>query len=224
MKYNTRLIYAYDNYIGEEGWRIKRIPSMNVVNARGLTHDILEHSRNDKGTWYEEISAFGALVAYRVNRADLVYSGERTEEGKIQRLSEELSYLINEACERNKYFIVKTPNSNAYCTTHPYILLLAHETAKLIKAPDLFTKDIDLKYVTTWLVRRLNIGHKRATKIIEQSGYEGADIWSTVHDQIEFELFKSNIDFYEGNEVSVQIDFDRCWCKIQPINCKRLFL
>lgn len=114
-------------------------------------------------------------------------------------------------------------NKNPYYPVHPYIQLLADEAAKLIRAPDSFTKHIAEKYLSIWLVNWLKQGHKRATRIIEQSGYEGADLWATVHDQIEFELFKSSIDFYEGNEVSVQIDFDRCWCKVVPINCKRLF-
>ena len=223
MKYNTRLIYVYDDNHGYEGWRVKRIPSMNPTNARGLTHDILEHSRNDKGTWHEEISAFGAMVAYRVNRSDLLYDICRTKEAKIYRLAEELAELVTEGWERKEGLVFKMTNKNPYYPVHPYIQLLADEAAKLIRAPDSFTKHIAEKYLSIWLVNWLKQGHKRATKIIEQSGYEGADIWSTVYGQIEFELFKSSIDFYEGNEVSVQIDFDRCWCKVVPINCKRLF-
>lgn len=102
MKYNTRLIYIHDPNTGGEGWRVKRMPFMNIANARGLTHDILEHSRNDKGTWHEEISAFGATVAYRVNRSDLLYDICRTEEAKIYRLAIELAELVTEGWEKKR--------------------------------------------------------------------------------------------------------------------------
>jgi hypothetical protein len=223
MKYNTRLIYIHDPNTGDEGWRVKRMPSMNATGARGLTHDILEHSRNDKGTWHEEISAFGAMVAYRINRADLLYSVEINEEGKLKALAKELAELVSEGWEQKEGLVFKMTSKNPYYPIHPHIQLLADEAAKLIKAPNSFTKHIAEKYLSIWLIIWLKQGHKRATEIIEKSDYEGADLWSVVHDQIEFELFKSNIVFYEGNEVSVQIDFDRCWCTVVPINCKKLF-
>ena len=196
---------------------------MQPTNAIGLTHDILEHSRNDKGTWIEEISAYGALVAYRINNADLLYPSERTIEGKITRVAEELAQLVSDAWEINEGFVFKTTNTNPSYPVHPHIQLLADKAAKLIKAPDSFTKHLAKKYLSIWLVNWLKQGHIRATKIIKQSGYEGAYIWSTVRDQINNKLFKHGTQFYEGHEVSIQIDFDRCWCKVVPINCKRLF-
>lgn len=223
MKYNVRLIYTYEDRVGDFGWRVKKMPCMNITDARGLTHDILEHSPQDKCTWYEEVSAYGAVVAYRVNRSDLLYPDFNNEIDKVKALAKELAELVTEGWELKNGFVFKFTNKNPYYPIHPHIQLLADEAAKLIKAPDSFSEHIQTKYLSIWLVNWLKQGHKRATSIIEKSGWEPADVWSVVFDMINIELFKSHIDFFENAEVSVQIDFDKCYCKIQPINCKRLF-
>ena len=223
MKYNTRLIYIHDPNTGDEGWRVKRIPSMNTTDARGLTHDILEHSRNDKGTWHEEISAFGAIVAYRLNMSDSLYPQYRTSYEKLLALAKELANLVSEGWERKQGFMEKL------CTLHPLIepqeniRTLADEASKLVEIPLEVDPNFSRLYISNFLEQWLKVGHIRATKVIEQSGWDASYIWQAVYETIDAELFKSKIEFYQGHEVSVQIDFDRCWCKVVPINCKRLF-
>lgn len=224
MKLNTRLVYTYDDMYGSLGWKLKRTPSMNVANdARTLTHDILEHHPRDKGTWWEEISAYGAIVAYKINLSDIYKPELRTEEAKIIELSKELAEIVTEAWERSNGFVFKICAKNVSYRIHPFIRFLANQASTRIKSPDKFNEHISTQYLSIFLQSWLKQGHIRATKIIEKSGYQAAEIWQTVHDQIHNELFRDPLDLFEGAEVSVRIDFDRCWCEVVPINCKSVF-
>lgn len=224
MRLNTRLVYVYDHDYGSLGWKLKRTSSMNVSNdARTLTHDILEHHPRDKGTWYEELSAYGAIVVYKINLSDIYVPALRTEEAKVLRLAEELAYFVSLAWENNNSFVFKMCASKPYYPIHPHIKLLADEASKSITTPDRFNRHISSQYLSIFLQNWLKQGHRRASKIVKESGYQAAEIWQTIHDQIHNELFRIPMDLFEGAEISVQIDFDRCWCEVVPINCKRIF-
>jgi hypothetical protein len=219
MKYNVRLIYDWDDSIGEFGWRVKKFPFMNISNARGLTHDILEHSPNDTGTWHEEISAFGAIVAYRLNMSDSLYPQYQTFHDKLL----ELANFVSEGWERKQGFIEKLCTLHPLIEPHENIRTLADEASKLVQIPLEVDPDFSRLYISNFLEQWLKAGHIRATKVIEQSGWDADYIWQVVYETIDAELFKSKIEFYQGHEVSVQIDFDALRCVIKPINCKFLF-
>lgn len=223
MKYNVRLIYDWDDSIGELGWRVKKFPFMNIADARGLTHDILEHSPNDTGTWHEEISAYGAVVAYRLNMSDSLYPQHRTSYDKLLALAKELANLVSDGWERKQGFIEKLCTLHPLTEPHKDIRTLADEASKLVQIPLKVNPDFSRLYISNFLEQWLKVGHIRATKIIEQSGWDAAYIWQAVYETIDAELFKSKIEFYQGHEVSVQIDFDALRCSVIPINCKSLF-
>ena len=221
MQHNTRLIYTFDNYIGDHGWRVKRFPFFNVSNALGLTHDILEHSRNDSGTWYEEISAFGAIVAYRGNMSDLLYPVERNVHDKIVQLGKELAGILEKPAMDNPEFFTKVKDTYKRISSwhYGYVDLLAEETAGHIKELSGSSEEETKACLLSWL----SYGYSRASRVIESSGWDAPYIWEEVENTITSALFDSRRDFYEGNEVSVQIDFERCRCDVVPINCKYVF-
>lgn len=223
MKYNVRLIYGWDDNIGEFGWKVKKFPSMNTTNARGLTHDILEHSPNDTGTWHEEISAYGAVVAYHLNMSDSLYPQCRTPYDKLLEVAKELADLVSEGWERKQGFMEKLCTLHPLIEPHENIRTLADEASKLVKIPLEVDPDFSRLYISNFLEQWLKVGHIRATKIIKQSGWDASYIWQAVYETIDAELFKSKIEFYKGHEVSAQIDFDALHCRIKPINCKYLF-
>lgn len=221
MQHNTRLIYTFDNYIGVHGWRVKRFPFFNVSNELGLTHDILEHSRNDSGTWYEEISAYGAIVAYRGNMSDLLYPVERNVHDKIVQLGEELAGILEKPAIDNPEFFTKVKDTYKRISSwhYGYVDLLAEETAGRIKELSGSSEEETKACLLSWL----SYGYSRASRVIEDSGWEGSYIFEEVENTIRSRLFDSGIEFYKGHEVSVQVNFDRCFCDVKPINCKYLF-
>jgi hypothetical protein len=219
MLINTRVVWVCNPNTGIDGWRIKRVPSFDpVASAAGLTHDILEHSRNDKGTWAEEVQAYGAMIAWRMDASDNLFAHAK-EIHKPELLGNDLGYFLNNWMQSNspslfemqvKEFkaipdVIKQVADSAYGCL--YRLQDNYFTATTVEEAKLEI----LNKLHSWLM----IGYKRAVKVIEESGYHPGDLWSTVHDQINMYMFKQ--DYVEGTEVSIQIDTDRCWCRVLPI-------
>jgi hypothetical protein len=223
MKINTRVIWREDKH-GNEGWCIKRIPVFDVSSAKGLAHDILEHSRNDKGTYTEEVSAYGAIAAWRIDYTDNLYPGKSLHSKAID-LGKELAQTIlydywikfEDACFN------QLPKNKLL--DNEYIHLITHAAlAEFIEEVNRVTENsavIDPFKLLNWLECWLSNGYIRASKIINQMGYQPGDLWNVVHDQIETYMF--NQDYVQGTEVSVQINTDRCWCEIVPIRFKYQF-
>jgi hypothetical protein len=215
MKINTRVIYV-DNKYGE-GWRIKRTPSFYPTTARDLVHDILEHSRNDKGTWAEEVSAYGAIIAWRLDLSDNFGGRATSIDEKIIRLAKEFvdSNLDQIIAKYDQEYFLKLPKckpkfKSDYCTR------------VADAAIDYWLESVDTPYsndfsktVHKWIFSYLENGYSQAMKVISTTLHDPADIWSTCREMVEIHLMKGN--FYEGAEASIQIDIDACICNIIPI-------
>lgn len=217
MKYNTRLIYVFNNKIGEYGWKVKKFPFFSTTSAGGLTHDILEHSRNDKGTWYEEIAAFGAILAYRADSSDFLYPILHRLEDKIQALAKELANLLeNVVLDRGSHFFC-LPKTHKIASDFRVALL-----AKITATHMHLMAGISLASIEDFLMAWLSKGFIRASKVIEDCRWDGSYIWGTVKDTISGSLF-GNGYYVEGQEVSVQINFDNFVVEVVPVNYKLLF-
>lgn len=78
-------IWGTDYEFGIDGWR-PDIPGFNVVDARGMVHDFLEHATDDGGSTEEEFRALGAVLYGRVFTGEIGrmdYSAERVLAGDI---------------------------------------------------------------------------------------------------------------------------------------------
>lgn len=209
MLINTRVVWVRNPNAGIEGWRIKRIPSFDpAANAIGLTHDILEHSRNDKGTWAEEVQAYGAMIAWRMDASDNLFKKLKLE-AKPKALGRELGDFLNDWINANtkSIFDIQIKKVSAVPTEVREVAIAAYEYLN-----NRYGSDVEL---LDTIISLLMIGYKRATKVIEESGYHPGDLWSTVHDQINMYMYRQ--EYIEGTEVSIQIDTDRCWCRVLPI-------
>lgn len=69
MLMTRRFVWAEHEDTGISGWSALFIPKsadFTPNSGRGLMHDMLEHSMSDKGTFAEEVMAYGRLIALRV--------------------------------------------------------------------------------------------------------------------------------------------------------------
>lgn len=220
MKYNTRLVYSYDDDTGDHGWTLKRNKHFNPCYSAGaVVHDILEHSRNDKGTWYEEIAAFGASVAYRGDGSELLYPRLILLPDKIEALGKELGDLLEFPFINRSDFFSELPKTKTN-TDNELIKLLANTASETLEShlPE-FNKNLAYNCLLKWL----SFGYNRALSVINNSGHEPYYIWSCLRYEIDNALFDTRYNFYENNEVSIQYDLGTLACNVIPINCKRVF-
>lgn len=217
MKWNTRIIQTEDNH-GNFGWRLKRNPHFQVSSPQGLVHDIIEHRRNDQGTWEEEVSAYGAIVAWRLDYTDNLYPGNNLI-GKAVSLGEELgNQILYEILNiKPARYFDDLPESKSKCTNE-YIEIVvknAITAASEFQVYDELTDPMFLVRLENWLISWLSDGYCRAMKIINRMGYHPGDLYNVVVDQLVTIL--NHQSFRGMEEASIQIDFDRCWCEIIPI-------
>ena len=66
MAHATLVHTRHDEY-GFNGWRLKRHPTFEPVDARGVAHDLLEHAPRDNGRVIEEMRALGAFTFTRID-------------------------------------------------------------------------------------------------------------------------------------------------------------
>ena len=221
MKWYTRIIYREDQQ-GNEGWSLKRNPYFNVVSAAGVVHDILEHPRNDNGTWYHEVSAYGAMIAWRLDYTAHLYAGNNIIR-KAKLLAEELGAgVIFQIFERKgECYFDKLPARIPKKTSEyiPTIAKIAAEySLKFLHVDtenDYFQKESFLPKLIHWIQYWLTHGYVRAMKIINKLGYQPGDLYGTVLNEIKQGL--RNQYPYIGTELSIQIDFERCWCEIKKV-------
>lgn len=209
MLINTRVVWARNPNTGSEGWRIKRIPSFDpVANATGLTHDILEHARNDKGTWAEEVQAYGAIIAWRMDASDNLFKRLKLAD-KPKALGQELGDFLDDwmNADTKSIFDVQIKKVSIVPPVVSEVAIAACEYVN--------DRYGNIEDALDTIISLLMLGYKRATKVIEESGYHPSDLWSTVHDQINMYMFKQ--EYIVGTEVSIQIDTGRCWCRVLPI-------
>lgn len=212
MKLNVRLIYTYDNNYGEFGWKVKKIKSFGISSAEGLVHDILEHHPRDKGTYVEEISAYGAMLAYRGN-SDWLIPKVKTQLGKARESGIILSGdILENMHERKPNTIGKIFPTKVFKPDNELIMYFAISANNEFGAIEL----------VNWIYQWAMSGYTRANKIIETCGWDGPYIYEETFRTIEANLFFTE-NWFEGAEVSVQVDFSRCSTEVIPINCKRMF-
>ncbi len=224
MQINTRVIWVRDFETGEYGWRVKNFDWASNVGAAGLTHDILEHSRNDGGTYEEELTAYGRVFAYRFYTPYL-YGGSNSNE-KIQALGVELSDLLYPLFQRSK-------TGDRFLTTpKKYFKKITEETQPLYEmsviAFNHLANEFDLSFlgnvshtqVQRWILSWLVSGYRKAKKVIDESGMYGGDIYGSVYDTLKQQLPDLEPYIFEGAEISVQIETSRCQCYVFPINFK----
>lgn len=223
----TRLVWTEDHENGIEGWKIKRIKAFNPsTDASGLVHDLLEHYPRDKGTFYHEVGAYGAVIAYR-SESNHLYSNEKPER-KLFRLAEELGYGL-----LYDFFTRKTPHYLKWLPTK----LQKTKDKSLIKFVDTaydkavnqfdtawlrnwygeYNRDDFIHWLEQWIIH----GYTRAKKIIDKSGWDAHYIWDGVYHAVKAWLYDKQYPI--GAEVSITIYPNSCNCEIIPINYKRLF-
>lgn len=217
MQINTRLIWATDLENGTEGWRVKKFKWAQPTGEFGLTHDILEHHPQDKGYWYMEIFAFGAMQGFRGN-SDFLYGGMKKSH-KLIAIGKELGYEILHGIIRNKdlNYLQNLPKNKIHIGNSDLEIIAVTATA----AMDREFKDnypakwqgLEISAMTDWVYKWLCAGYARSQYMIERSVYDGVTIYSTLLNHL-----KERLKDYEGYfELSVQYNIESCYCLIVPI-------
>lgn len=89
MKTTRRFVVKFDDNYDMYGLSLD-IPNYNVISGTGVFHDMMEHTRNDKGACHEELMAFGAIIFVRGN------SGWYSSQFNLSELGTSIGYNLTE--------------------------------------------------------------------------------------------------------------------------------
>lgn len=206
MIIKRKIVKVFDDNTDADGWKVKRYSWGQPVCYYGLTHDILEHAYNDKGTYSEEIAAIGRLWAYRHDSPHFLdrYSKE-SKAGRLGNLIQK--NLLIPILENKDQTYLKLPKKLfKQLQKDEQIFNQIVNTAINIFNFEVYAKRFDIHKLREYVIQWFVYGYRSAMKLINKLGYHPGDLWGAVCDTIKQAVGRRE------KQLTVYIDTDRCYC------------